>query len=294
MPQTEAAGGCLRLEPMRKGHISMTSRAVATRRAVHQLLDRPLVFPDPIAVPILGREFFADPVRHGDPRSRAFRAYMVGRSRYTEDNLAGAVAAGVAQYVILGAGLDTFAYRNPFATLRVFEVDFPSNQAFKRQRLREAGIQEPESLTYIPLDFEHRTLREGLEGAGFDFARPAFFSWLGVIPYLTLAAFRATIDLVAAMPVGSGVAFDYSLTEDELSPERQRARRSLAARVAAAGEPFQLYFRAEQMENELRSAGFGRMEHLGPLDLNERYFEGRTDGLALPDEGLGKLVTAWV
>ena len=279
---------------MRTGHISMTSRAVATRRAVHQLIDSPLVFHDPIAVPILGPEFFADPVRHSDPRSRAFRAYMVGRSRFTEDNLATAVAGGVQQYVILGAGLDTFAYRNPFEALRVFEVDFPSNQAFKRHRLQKAGIAEPESLTYIPLDFEHHTLRQGLEGAGFDFARPAFFSWLGVIPYLTLAAFRATVDLVAAMPTGSGIAFDYSLTDDELSPERQRARKSLAARVAAAGEPFQLYFRAEQMESELRSAGIGRMEHLSPLELNERYFHGRTDGLRLPDEGLGKLVAAWV
>jgi len=279
---------------MRSGHISMTSRAVATRRAVHQLLDHPPVLHDPIAVPILGPEFFADPVRHSDPRARAFRAYMVARSRYTEDKLAAAVAAGVLQYVILGAGLDTFAYRNPYPTLRVFEVDFPSNQAFKRDRLRSAAISEPASLTYIPLDFEHQTLRDGLLAARFDLTRPAFFSWLGVIPYLTLPAFRATLDLVAAMPPGSGIAFDYSLADSELSPARQRARKSLADRVAAAGEPFKLFFASQQMENELHSAGFAKIEQLDSLALNQRYFLNRNDGLALPDEGLGKLVTAWL
>src|SRR5271154_3659135 len=99
---------------MRTGRTSMTALGVASRRAVHQIFDHPKVLDDPIAIPILGPEFYADPVRHADPRARAFRAWMVARSRYTEDNLASAVAAGVAQYVLLGAGLDTFAYRNPF------------------------------------------------------------------------------------------------------------------------------------------------------------------------------------
>lgn len=279
---------------MQPGRISMTARAVATRRAAHQLLDRPTVLDDPIAVPILGSEFYVDPVRHADPRSRAFRAFMVGRSRYTEDNLASAHAAGVRQYVVLGAGLDTFAYRNPFRDLRVFEVDFPSMQEFKRGMLSSASISEPASLTFVPLDFEHRTLGESLAEAGFDAQSPAFFSWLGVVPYLTLPAFRATLDMVAAMPPGSGITFDYSLTAEELSPRLQAARKSLAARVAAAGEPFQLFFGSGQMENELRSAGFQRIEQLETGDLNGRYFADRNDGLALPEEGLGKIATAWV
>lgn len=279
---------------MRTGYVSMTARAVASRRAAHQLFDRPLVLSDPIAVPILGPEFYADPERHNDPRSRAFRAFMVARSRYAEDNLAAAVAAGATQYVVLGAGLDTFAYRNPFAGIRVFEVDFPSTQEFKRGMLRAAAIAEPANLTFVPLDFEHRTLAEGLAEAGFDTGRATFLSWLGVVPYLTLAAFRATMDFVAGLPDGSGIAFDYALSDEELSPARQRARKALAARVAAAGEPFRLFFRTEQMENELKSAGFGRIEQVDSEDLNARYFVGREDGLCLPEEGLGKLATAWV
>jgi methyltransferase (TIGR00027 family) len=279
---------------MRTGHVSMTARAVASRRAAHQLFDRPIVLDDPIAVPLLGPAFFADPERHSDPRSRAFRAFMVARSRYAEDNLAEAVAAGVREYVVLGAGLDTFAYRNPFAELRVFEVDFPSTQAFKREMLASANISEPANLTFVPLDFEHQTLAAGLAQAGFDSSIPAFFTWLGVIPYLTLAAFRATIDLVAAMPAGSGVVFDYAVTDDELSPRLRAARKSLASRVAAAGEPFQLFFASARMQNELQSAGFSRIAQVDSSDLNSLYFQNRADGLALPEEGLGKLVSAWV
>jgi len=272
----------------------MTARAVATRRAAHQILDRPTVLHDPIAVPILGPELYVDPVRHANPRSRAFRAFMVGRSRYTEDNLASAYANGVRQYVVLGAGMDTFAYRNPFPDLRVFEVDFPSMQDFKRAMLRNASIAEPANLIFVPLDFEHHTLTESLAEAGLDAQHPTFFSWLGVVPYLTLSAFRATLDMVASLPAGSGITFDYSLTAEELSPRLQAARKSLAARVAAAGEPFQLFFGSEQMENELKSAGFQRIEQPEFADLNHRYFANRTDGLALPEEGLGKIATAWV
>ena len=280
---------------MRTGIPSGTALAVASRRAAHQVVDgEPKVLDDPIAIPILGPEFFADPVRHADPRSRAFRAFMVARSRYAEDNLAAAIQQGATQYVVLGAGLDTFAYRNPFADLRVFEVDFPATQRWKRGKLEAAAILEPGNLTYVPLDFEHQTLAAGLDQAGFDGSQPTVFTWLGVIPYLTLAAFRTTIDLIAAMPAGSGVTFDYSLAPEELSPRMQAARKSLAARVAAAGEPFQLFFRSEQMDNELRSGGFSRIEQLDAIDVNERYFANRSDHLALPAEGLGKLASAWV
>jgi methyltransferase (TIGR00027 family) len=280
---------------MKPGRISMTARGVASRRAAHQVLDDdPKVLADPIAVPLLGAEFFADPERHADPRSRAFRAWMVARSRFTEDNLAEAVASGVDQYVLLGAGLDTLAYRNPFPQLRVFEVDVPAMQEWKREMLKAASIAEPGNLTFIPLDFEHQTLASALDEAGLDKTRPVFFSWLGVIPYLTLSAFRSTLDLIAAMPAGSGVAFDYSLAYEELSPRLIPAAKALAARVAAAGEPFQLFFRSEQMENELHSAGFGRIEQMDSMDLNERYFANRTDGLRLFDEGLGKLASGWV
>ena len=280
---------------MRTGIPSGTALAVASRRAAHQIVDGlPKVLNDPIAIPILGPEFFADPARHADPRSRAFRAFMVARSRYAEDNLAAAIPQGVTQYAILGAGLDTFAYRNPFPHLHVFEVDFPATQKWKRGKLAAANIPEPPNLTYVPVDFEHQTLASALSQSGLKENQPTFFTWLGVIAYLTLPAFRATLDLIAAMPAGSGVTFDYSLAAEELSPRMQAARKSLASRVAAAGEPFQLFFRTEQMENELKSAGFSRMEQLDAIDVNERYFANRTDHLQLPPEGLGKLAAAWV
>jgi len=280
---------------MRTGRVSMTARATASRRAAHQLLDQaPLVLNDPIAVPLLGPEFFCDPARHSDPRSIAFRAWMVGRSRFVEDHLALAVAAGVRQYVILGAGLDTFAYRNPFPALRVFEVDYPSTQQFKRSMLADAAVPEPASLTFVPHDFEHQTLPQALAQAGFDPDQPAFFSWLGVIAYLSLETFRATIHFIATLPKTGGIALDYSIATEELSPRLRPMRKSLSQRVAAAGEPFQLFFRTEEMQQELHNAGFTQVEQADSSDLNRLYFTNRTDNLKLPDEGLGKLAVAWV
>jgi len=279
---------------METGLPSRTALGVAIRRAVHQLLDDPPIFRDPVAIPILGKHFRYDAEKQAHPFARAFRAFMASRSRLAEDQLSEAVHSGVTQYVLLGAGLDTYAYRNAWSQLHVFEVDFPATQQWKRALLRDAGIPEPANLTFVPLDFEHHTLREGLAGAGFDYNRPAFFAWLGVVPYLTLKAFRATLDLVAAMPAGSGIVFDYALSAEELSPRRQQVRAALAARVAAAGEPFQLFFRIAQLENELKSAGFGRIEQIDSDELNRRYFRDRADGFALPEEGIGQMAVAWV
>ena len=279
---------------METGLPSRTALGVAIRRAVHQLLDPPPVLNDPIAIPILGEHFLFEPERQAHPYARAFRAYLAARSRVAEDQLAQAVASGVRQYVLLGAGLDTFAYRDPWPELQVFEVDHPSTQLWKRTLLHDAKIPEPANLTYVPLDFEHHTLREGLTEANFDFTQPAFFTWLGVTHYLTLKAFRGTIDLVAAMPPTSGVVFDYGLSDEELSPRRRQQRADLAARVAAVGEPFQLAFRKVQLENELRSAGFGTIEQIDSDDLNRLYFNDRADNLALPEEGMGQMAVAWI
>lgn len=279
---------------METGVPSRTALGVAIRRAVHQLLDQPPVLDDPIAIPILGEHFLFEPDKQAHPYARSFRAYMAARNRLAEDQLAKALANGVTQYVLLGAGLDTFAYRNPWPKLHVFEVDHPATQLWKRSLLRDANISEPNALTYVPLNFEHHTLREGLMEAGFDFTRPAFFAWLGVVPYLTLKAFRGTLDLATAMPASSGIIFDYALSDEELSPRRRQHRSALAARVAAVGEPFQLFFRMVQLENELKSAGFASIEQVDSDEMNARYFTGRSDGLALPEEGLGQMAVAWV
>ena len=279
---------------MESGRPSRTAFRVAMRRAAHQILDRPPVLDDPIAVPLLGADFAIDREREMHPVARAFRAFMAVRSRYVEDQLAAAVAEGVAQYVVLGAGLDTFALRNPYSALRVFEVDFPATQEWKRALLANAAIAPPSNLTFVPLDFEHQTLAGGLADAELDASAPAFFGWLGVVPYLTLDAFRSTLAAIAGLPKGTAVAFDYAVSPDTLSPPRRKVFDALAARVAAAGEPFKLLFTPTELDAELRRAGFQRVEQVDSDELNGRYFRGRADGLELPSPGLGRMAIAWV
>ena len=282
------------LQWMETGRASKTALGVAIRRAAHQVMDHPPVLNDPIAIRLIGPEFARDMERAQHKVARDFRAFMAARSRFVEDQLAAAVAQGVSQYVVLGAGLDTFAWRNPFPALQVFEVDFPATQEWKRALLDEAALAQPANLRFVPLDFEHKTLAAGLAEAGFDATTQAFFGWLGVVPYLTREAFRATLGDIASMPAGSGVGFDYGLSPEVLSPLRRLALKALAERVASAGEPFKLLFAPDDMERELRQAGFARINQLDSKHLNALYFTGRTDGLKLSDAGLGMLVTAWV
>jgi methyltransferase (TIGR00027 family) len=178
---------------------------VAVRRAAHQLFDQPRVLDDPLALPIIGiaaAEKLRTSPKTQSSIARAFRAFMAVRSRYAEDQLAQAVARGTRQYVVLGAGLDTFAYRNPYPGLRVFEVDHPATQEWKRGRLQAAGIAVPSSMIYAAVDFERQTLAWGLEQSGFDPKLPAFFSWLGVVPYLTRESCMATLSHIAKLPAG--------------------------------------------------------------------------------------------
>jgi methyltransferase (TIGR00027 family) len=274
---------------------SRTALSVALRRAAHQLFDKPLVLEDPIAVLILGashaEQLRRTPLRTDRPFSVATRAHVVARSRYAEDNLRLAVERGVRQYVLLGAGLDTFAYRNPYPELRVFEIDHPATQQWKRQLLTTSSIAIPESLTYVPVDFERESLPERLLASGFDPSVPAFFGWLGVVPYLTLSAFRATVSFIAARPQGSGVVFDYGQPREALPLLERLGHDSLAARVQIAGEPFQLFFMPVQVAAEL--SGFAGIEDLGSEEVNQRYFSGRRDELRARGKG-GRLLSAWV
>ncbi len=288
---------------MQTGKPSRTALRVAIRRAAHQLADHPPILNDPIAVRLItpqtvGPSYARDLERAMHPVARDFRAMMAARSRYAEDRLAAAVAAPipnpVRQYVILGAGLDTFAYRNPFSDLRVFEVDFPATQQWKRWVLSVCGIAIPPNLVFAAVDFEHKALRDGLREAGVDLAAPAFFSWLGVVPYLTLDAFRATLATIAQFPAGSAVSFDYAFPPETLSAEKREIFNRLAGRVAMAGEPFRLFFTPEQLEAEFRHAGFHRIEQFSNDDLNAHYLHNRADGLQLSPIRLGMFTTAWV
>jgi methyltransferase (TIGR00027 family) len=282
---------------MQHGQPSRTALRVAIRRAAHQLMENPRVLDDPIALPLVAEGYTRDLDRACHPVAQDFRCFMAARSRFTEDQLAQAVSRGVIQYVVLGAGLDTFAYRNPFPTLRVFEVDFPATQEWKRFMLHQASIPIPPNLTFVPLDFEHQSvehgaLTAGLLDAGFDSTLPAFFSWLGVAPYLTLEAFRATLTAVANLPIGTGLCFDYAFNPKTLTGRRRVVFDLLSARVAAAGEPFRLFFSPAELETELLTAGFTHVEHCDTTRLNHLYFNGRADRLHLPDPGLGALVCA--
>jgi len=279
---------------MKPGRASKTALKVAIRRASHQLMDHPPVMHDPISVRLIGPEHAKDMERAKHSVGRDFRAFMAARSRLAEDHLAQAVANGVAQYVVLGAGLDTFAYRNPFAGLQVFEVDFPATQEWKLHMLAEAAIPLSSNLTFVPLDFEHKSLGDGLAEAGFNASAPAYFSWLGVVPYLTLDAFRATLAAIASLPAGSGVTFDSMFPPHSLTPKRRLRFDLLAQRVASAGEPFRLFLSPDDLERELRQAGFSRIEQVDTDALNELYFQNRADRLKLSPVGLGILATAWV
>jgi len=274
---------------------SRTALSVALRRAAHQLHDSPVVFADPIAVAILGATYAEElgrtPLRLDRPFSIALRAFLVARSRYAEDNLRRAVASGVDQYVLLGAGLDTFAYRNPYAKLRVFEVDHPATQQWKRELLQRNGIAIPDSLTYAPVDFERQSLSTQLRTAGFNYGAPAFFAWLGVVPYLTLEAFRATLGFISAQPAGSGLTLDYGQPRDALPIIERLAHDSLASRVERAGEPFRLFFTPPEIAAEL--SRFHSLEDLGAAEVNARYFSERSDQLAIRGTA-GRLLSAWL
>lgn len=274
---------------------SRTALRVALRRAAHQIYDSPLVFEDPVAVPILGdgyaEELRRTPVRNDRPFSVGLRAFMVARSRYAEDNLRQAVTAGVRQYVLLGAGLDTFAYRNPWPELRVFEVDHPATQQWKRELIGKNGIAIPENLTYVAVDFERQSLGERLVESGFLRNEPAFFAWLGVVPYLTMEAFRGTVSFIASQPSASGVALDYGLPRAALPFLERLVHDSLASRVKLAGEPFQLFFSPQEIAAEF--SAFRTVEDLGSPEINARYFSGRKDQLRMLGSA-GHFLSAWL
>jgi len=270
---------------MIEGRPSMTARRVAMRRAAHQLIDRPLVFEDPLAVPILGPEVAATlEVESAGRAESRLRAFIAVRSRYAEEQLSMAVSCGVRQYVLLGAGLDTFAYRNPFPDLHIFEVDHPATQAWKRRCLSSANIAVPASLRFIPVDFEKESWKEGLCAAGFAASEPAFFAWLGVTFYLAEDVVWSTLRLIRSLCAANSVVLDYMLSRTLLNKDDLAEHDALAKRVAAAGEPLRGLFEPRKMHDGLLNIGYEAVEDLGSADLNARYFSGRADGLSVCGE----------
>lgn len=281
---------------MIEGKPSATAYRAAVRRAAHQLLDKPVIFEDPLALTIVGGDrgsaVARDEISRADsPGGTALRAFIAARSRFAEDRLAEAVAAGIRHAVVLGAGLDTFAYRNPFAAegLVVYEVDHPATQAWKRQRLEQTRIAIPPGVRFVPVDFSVDRLDARLAEAGLDPAVPAFFSWLGVVPYLTEAAIGSTLSIIAARQGGSELVLDYAEPPDRVAKLQRLAFLTLAGRAAQLGEPFVSYFRPDAMAKLLTDRGFAVAAHLSGPELGRLYVHGPSP---LDEAAIGHLVHA--
>jgi methyltransferase (TIGR00027 family) len=281
---TPLGGSASAASRMDAGAPSETALGAAKQRAAHQILEYPFILHDPYALRMLGRggetALRAVLPQYQLPAARSMRAAIVLRSRYADDRFSDAVRRGARQYVVLGAGLDTFAYRNqyPDNLLKIFEVDHPATQTWKRARLGEMDIAVPPSLAFAPVDFERESLADGLARAGFRCDRPAFFSWLGVAVYLSEAAVMDTLRYVASLAPKSEVVFDFSVPASSLDERRQRSREASAAHAAKLGEPWITFFEPPALTARLQATGFAETALLSPRDANRRYFDGRTDG----------------
>ncbi|HKW01349.1 MAG TPA: class I SAM-dependent methyltransferase [Vicinamibacterales bacterium] len=260
---------------------SRTAVGVAALRAAHLVVDRPpFVLDDHIAIQLIDPDTRAKLGAPGAAEAlakvAALRAHVVVRSRFAEDCLADAVARGVTQYVLLGAGLDTFAWRQPAwaSALRIYEVDQPASQGDKQERLARAGLPSPANLIFVPVDFATDVLGDRLREAGVDPGRPVFFSWLGVTPYLDEPAIDDVLRVIASGASGTEVVLTFAPLRD--TPTR------VAEMAAAMGEAFRSYFTPESLEAKLRGFGFADVSFLTPAEATARYFASRGDDLALP------------
>jgi methyltransferase (TIGR00027 family) len=259
---------------MRDGQPSQTARGAAAYRAIHQKLEGGAIFKDPFASRILDQETAAalDEIAANDSL-RPWRLFIAARSRFSEDTMADCIACGVRQVVVLGAGLDTFSLRNPYTDLgvRAFEVDYPATQMWKRDRIRAAGLAEPPSLIFAPVNFEQESLAEGLTRAGFELDEPAFFQWLGVVPYLTEDAVSSTLKFISEVPQAA-VVFDYAEPFGNYPAERRASVMATAERAALRGEPWLSFFDPIELLQLLRGEGFNLIEDLGLPEIAERFY----------------------
>ncbi|MBI1815394.1 MAG: class I SAM-dependent methyltransferase [Deltaproteobacteria bacterium] len=260
---------------------SRTALGTAYMRAAHQLLDAPpQILEDPLAVLLLGPAALERITNAANsyqtPQRRALRAHVVLRSRFAEDRLAAAVLRGVTQYVVLGAGFDTFALRQPAwaRSLKILEVDHLGTQDMKRSQLAAAGLAMPENADFADIDFEHESLRDGLLRYRVSLDEPTFFSWLGVTMYLKEDAVDAVLRSVATFPAGSEIVLTFAPPGDSPSPLDQRA--------TDLGEPWVSYFEPDAIEAKLRDAGFSNVEFLSPAEAEARYFRQRPKDLPVP------------
>jgi methyltransferase (TIGR00027 family) len=261
-----------------------SSQAVAVWRAVHQLLEQPIIFSDPFALQILGdaKSEVVDKLDiHKNPLSSAMRISIAVRSRFAEDERKAALELDVNQYVILGAGLDTYAYRSKYQSEKIFEVDLPGTQAMKKARLKQQKINPTCPVHYVACDFEKGSLEKTLLESGFDKNQKTFFSCLGVMAYLDSDAIEQTLQFITRCAAGSTLVFDYIVSPDNLNEMECLVLNILAAQLAAGGEPLKSFFDPQVLSKKLRDAGFSHIEDISPDYLNQRYLESREDGLRM-------------
>lgn len=283
---------------MEEGKPSFTAIGSAMLRAAHLLWDdSPKIFEDTFALRLSGCESEAtiraeidradaETARSTSPEfalslRRHIMAMLVMRSRHVEDEVEKAIARGVSQYVILGSGLDSFAYRrlDLVKVLHVFEVDHPATQAWKLTRLREANIELPLNLSFVSVDFEKQSLIGNLRMSGYRTDTPAIFSWVGVATYLTYDAIFSTLRTIAALAPRTEIIFQYTVPQELLDESAQQLLAAVMASTATRGEPFKSFFQPKQLAEQVRRLAFAEVSDLGPEEAEARYFTGRTDGL---------------
>ncbi len=262
---------------------SRTALLTAAARGLHREEPPPWILDDWLAMRLSGDEA----VRMGEmlrrrlppPELLAFSRWICVRGRLSEDIVERAAVAGVRQYVIVGAGLDSSAYRRAdvLERMRLFEVDHPVSQRWKRRRLKELGIDRPANLVYAPIDFEQQSLRDGLTAVGFDFATQTVWSWIGVTMFLTLDAIRATLRTIAECPTGTRLVLTYNLPREALTGIGLAMATVTRAAVSELGEPMISLFAPAEIEQLLRGLGYDEIAHFGPEEARNTYFAGRDD-----------------
>ena len=272
---------------MKPNEPSRTALIIARQRAAHQVLDHGSILYDPFAMKIL-REDEKDVLQFANehPLASIGRLFTAARSRIAEDALSGAVERGIQQIVILGAGLDTFALRSPHGArqIRIYEVDHPATQAWKRQRLTEAQLALPPSLALVPVDFERDDLGKMLVGAGFQPTSPAFFTWLGVVPYLTQDAIGRTLDYMASIQ-NSEVVFDYMEPPQAFSEEARALIAKRTEQLEKINERWASRFEPAGIGAILRSHGLSDIEDIDFQEIRARFGHS-VQGLAPGEAGL--------
>ena len=277
---------------MRKGKHSRTAESAAAFRAAHYLYDKTIIFNDPYADKMLGpalrialsnkyfyKLFFQLLLR---PIFRPSQAHIVGRCRYAEDCLENTLKEGVSQYLIIGAGLDTFSLRRPdlAKALTIYEVDHPDTQQFKINKINKFMGNTPQNVNYIPLDHETGSFSEALTQSSLDLTNPTFISWLGTTPYLSVDAIKRTLrDISSLFGAGTTIVFDYGIATKLMKQEDLTAVKKLQKITAAMGEPLTFEIEPATFFEEVKELGYQCLDDLNSDDYKSRYFEDRSDDL---------------